>query len=107
MTNYNQLASEIPQHTRVAVFLQEEEPAPTWGRGAGRGPAGVWVGAGWRVEVHGPWPGPCWVIKLYYPPTYKSWRGAQNWHTGGEDITNSQHCFVKQQQNCFLGCYDN
>ena len=65
MTNYNQLASEIPQHTRVAVFLLEEEPA------------------GWSEERHGPWPGPCWIIKLYYPPTYKSWRGAQNWHTGG------------------------
>ena len=65
LTNYNLLASELPQQLRLAVFQQEEEPE------------------GWREGGHGPWPdGGLTVVKGRAPPNWMSWRNFANWHPG-------------------------
>ena len=65
-TNYNQLARELPQHSRIAVIYVEEEPE------------------GWADWGYGPWPeGGILLVKSREPPSYRSWRLMANWHTGG------------------------
>ena len=65
LTNYNLLASELPQHLRLAVYQQEEEPE------------------GWREGGHGPWPeGGFTVVKGRAPPSWKTWRTGVNWKCG-------------------------
>ena len=65
LTNYNLLASELPQRVRLAVYQQEEEPE------------------GWREGGHGPYPeGGVTVAKGRLPPNWKSWRTGVNWHPG-------------------------
>ena len=61
---YNEVARELPQHTRVAVLELLEEPP------------------GWLEVGHGVFPGASDVLKLRYPPTWKSWRCGAYWHAG-------------------------
>ena len=63
---YNRMAMELPQHTRVAFLVIREAPHHYD-----------------PVRFGGPWPeGGVIVVKLRYPPTYSSWRNSANWRTG-------------------------
>ena len=64
--DYNQLALQLPQHTRVAYAVIPEEPQNYDG-----------------ARFGGPWP-TCGVtvVKMLYPPSYASHRNPGNWRTG-------------------------
>ena len=33
------------------------------------------------LQVYGPWPGPSWIMKMRFAPTWKSLLDDSNWHT--------------------------
>ena len=36
---------------------------------------------GWNPRLYGPWPGPIWILKSRYAPSWKSFLDDSNWHT--------------------------
>ena len=63
LTNYVAAVSSLP--TDLPVWFKLIEQAP----------------GGYDVEVYGPWPGACWLLKIRYAPTWKSHLDQTNWHT--------------------------
>ena len=62
LSNYNQLASQCPQTTRVMYSYQESRPH------------------GYNEDVHGIWSGPLLILKCQFPSTHKA-QERRNMHT--------------------------
>ena len=63
LADYNELASQLPQHTRVLHSIQSTRPQ------------------GYNEAVHGPWPGPMQLIKCQIPSSHKSPSNRSNLNT--------------------------
>ena len=63
LTNYVSAVSSLP--TDLPLWCKIVEQAPD----------------GYDVLVYGLWPGPCWLLKIRYAPTWKSHLDQTNWHT--------------------------
>ena len=63
LTNYNRLASELPQLTPVLYTIQRSMPE------------------GYNSTEYGPWAGPCLILKCQIPSSHKSPAVRSNLHT--------------------------
>ena len=61
--NYAEVASNLPTNTRF-FYRRVDQPPP-----------------GYDPQVYGQWPGPIWVFKARYAPSWKSALSDPNWHT--------------------------
>ena len=63
LANYTAVTSVLPSDIRLYFKLVEHEPA------------------GYDASLYGPWPGPSWLMKARYAPSFKSALSDANWHT--------------------------
>ena len=63
LANYTLDTSVLPSDIRLWYKLVLVEPA------------------GYDASLYGPWPGPCWLLKARYAPSFKSALTDANWHT--------------------------
>ena len=69
LTNYTAVTSVLPSDLRLWFKLVEVEPP------------------GYDASLYGPWPGPCWILKTRYAPSFKSALSDANWHTVSVIVT--------------------
>ena len=63
LANYTAVTSVLPSDIRLYFKLVEHAPA------------------GYNASLYGPWPGPSWLMKARYAPSFKSALSDANWHT--------------------------
>ena len=63
LANYTAVTSVLPSDIRLYFKLVEHAPA------------------GYDASLYGPWPGPSWLMKARYAPSFKSALSDANWHT--------------------------
>ena len=63
LANYTAVTSVLPSDIRLYFKLVEHEPP------------------GYDTSLYGPWPGPSWLLKARYAPSFKSALSDANWHT--------------------------
>lgn len=63
LLNYSDVASCLPTNLRLFYLPVDIQPP------------------GYNVAEYGVWPGPCWLLKVRYAPTWNSFLQDTNWHT--------------------------
>ena len=63
LANYTAVTSVLPSDIRLYFKLVEHAPP------------------GYDASLYGPWPGPSWLMKARYAPSFKSALSDANWHT--------------------------